>query len=195
MKKTPTVSTLLARLQKKAAKPRVSLDDVLNVFGRRSTAPLLFIFGVLLVSPLGGVPGVAPVFGTLIALLTIQSMFCDSPWVPKFVRKRTVKGSKLRKSLARILPWVKKMERYCQPRIQWLTEPPCTVLCDMLLVTIGLAIPFLGLVPGGLILPGIAVAVISIARFHHDGVWLLVGTAFSAAAFWSLTYAASENIF
>ena len=191
----PRVTTLLKRLQKRCDKRKVTFDDVLDVFGRRASAPLLFALGILLVSPIGGIPGVAPVFGVVIVLIAGQALFRDGIWLPQWLRKRGTSAAKMRKALERVTPWVSKMERYMRPRLRWLAASPFSWLCDLLITGIGATVPFFGLIPGGLVLPGLAIALLSIARFHHDGVWTLAGLSAALGAYGLLVYASAENVF
>lgn len=197
MKKSQRATTLLNQLRKQCENGRVkiTLDDALQAFGRRASAPLLFMLAVFLVSPLGGIPGVAPLFGAVIVLIAGQSLFSDTLWLPQWLRKRGTTGAKARKAIDTVTPWVARMERTMRPRITWLTAAPFHWIGDLTIVAVGGLVPLFGLIPGGLILPGLAIALLSIARLHDDGVWALAGYGLATAAFISLLYAASENVF
>jgi len=169
---------VLEHLKELANKGDVSLDDVLKSFGTRAYAPLYFIFGLVLLSPIGALPGATAVFGTLIALLAAQSLFTDSPWVPKTLRKRHAKSATMKRWVDRCIPYVKKAERYAKPRWSWCVKPPFSYISSFFIFVLGISTYGLGLIPGGLILPGLALIFLALALFHHDGVWMMTGLVF-----------------
>lgn len=181
---------LLDKLQKQAEKQdQLSLDDLLKTFHGRAQAPLLFTLAILLVSPLGGVPMVAPIFSVLIACIAGQAAVSNKLWLPQWLLQRHVRASKAKTALKRVIPWTKKMESFTRPRLSWAASRGMARLCNVVITIIGLSIAGFGLIPGGLILPGLAIMLLSIGQFHHDGIWVLAGLTICAIAFGLLGYA------
>lgn len=88
------VSQLLERLLKNHKRPTISVEDLLNALGQRAYDPLLFIAGLVLISPIGGLPGATAVLGSFIVLVAAQSLFVDTPWLPKWLLRRSASTAK-----------------------------------------------------------------------------------------------------
>lgn len=153
-------------------KTKVSLDDALKIFGNRAYAPMYFLLGLILLSPLGALPGATAVIGSTIALLALESLFTPTPWIPNQLRKRSVPRNKFKSWVKRSEPYIKRAERYTRARLTLLSNPPFSHALSLFVLILGISTYGLGLIPGGLILPGLALACIGIAQFHHDGIWI-----------------------
>lgn len=179
--KKETITDLLCALVAKTGEGRISLGTVIDIFERRSYAPLICVLALVLVSPIGGLPGATAVFGTLIALLGIESFFMARPWVPHFLRVRSLRGDDARRALEKIIPYVGRYEPFIRARWRWMTHRIWQRMAMLLIIVMALSSYALGLVPGGLILPGLAMAILSVALFHHDGLWMSIGLALGLA--------------
>lgn len=168
-----TVSDLLRELGT-ISKHDVSLEDALCVFGQRAYAPMFFLLGILFISPIGALPGATAVLGTITAILAIESLFLPSPWLPRALRKRHIRQGKLKNWIKKCQPYVRKAEKLSKTRWVWLNEPPFTYAISIFVLILGVSTYGLGLIPGGLILPGMALAFLGIAQFHSDGLWMSI---------------------
>ena len=189
MRKEQSVSVLLDRLiEQTNKKQKVSIDDLLASFGGRATGPILFTLAILLAT-IGGIPGVSPVLGIIIILVSVQGIFTEHLWLPHWIRTRKVSAAKTRNLLKKVIPWIKKMEKFSRPRWQWLASKPWNYISQAVIALIGMSVLVLTIIPGGLIPPSIAIALLSIARLHHDGVWMGAGLLFSLGSIGLLGFA------
>ena len=63
---------------------QVTLGDLLDAFDSRSYGPLLLVPAFIAASPIGGIPGMSIVTGTLIILIAGQMLITTRrPWLPK----------------------------------------------------------------------------------------------------------------
>ena len=191
-KHNKNVSDILGQLLDEGHGKSISLGDVIDRFGRRAYAPMIFVVAVILVSPIGGLPGATAVFGTLIILLGVQSFFSESPWVPAFIRDRAAEREEARRRLKKVLPYMKKAERLTRARWTVLAAPPWDYLSMLLIILIAATTYPLGLIPGGLIAPGLTIALLSMAKFHHDGVILAIGTVLGCGIIGFVGYAVTH---
>lgn len=93
---------LLDRLKSAAEEGgRVSVEQVLQVLGRRSFGPLLLVSGLLTVAPLiGDIPGVPTIVGALVLLVSVQLLFKRNHiWLPDWLLRRSVDHQKLEKAI------------------------------------------------------------------------------------------------
>lgn len=191
--KVQNVTDLIERLMRKA-KGHVSIDDMLKEFGSRAYDPLLFIVALVLVSPIGGLPGATAILGTFIILVAGQSLFTDTPWLPRWLRERKASASKAKRWMKKILPALQKMEKLTRPRLTLLTTGWMKHASSLLIVIIGASTYLLGLVPGGLILPGLSIALLAIARLHQDGLLMAFGMFNALCSFALLGYALYDSV-
>ena len=122
-------------------------------------------------------------FGVPLLILTAQLfMGRSAPWLPNWVRDRSLSVSDLRKVIAVVVPKLEKVEKLVKPRLAVVTSAWGRVALGgmgfLLAATLSLPLPL------GNALPGLALAVIGLALLERDGVAALSGLilgAFSVA--------------
>lgn len=154
--------------------PRISVEELMEKFGGRAIGALLFVFGLACMLPLP--PGATTIFGLPLLLLAPQLVIgAGAPWLPQKVRERTLSTADLRKGLPRVIPTLRKAEAVSKPRLGFLFgalgERVLGVVCTALAFVLILPIP------GGNILPAMAVSALSFALIQRDGVIALLGYA------------------
>lgn len=155
---------------------QVPLGELVDRFQHAAFGVLLLFLSLPAFIP---IPGVAGVTGPLIALLGAQMLFgLRRPWLPVFVRKKTVEKAAFAKFTARMGRLLKVIERFCRPRLLWLFDLAGYRASGLMLIVYGLLlslpIPFTNFI-FGLILLSIAIAMI-----ERDGVllissWFIIG--------------------
>lgn len=95
------------------------------------------------------------------------------PWLPAFLRDRSIPRRQLAAAIAGILPWLERVERLIRPRMMWLSTPVAEraigLLALILAVVLFLPIPF------GNMLPGLALALLALGLLERDGLLVLAG--------------------
>lgn len=161
------------------AEPRISVAELMEKFGGRAIGALLFIFGLACMLPLP--PGATTIFGFPLLLLAPQLVIgAAAPWLPDQVKNRTLSTADLRKGLPRLIPALQKVEAISKPRLvivfgsvgERLLGLVCTALALVLILPI----------PGGNILPAMAVSALSFALIQRDGLIALVGYALAVTS-------------
>ncbi len=140
-------------------------------------------FGIvmLLIALAGLVPGLSPVVGILLAIPAIQMILGRSePLVPRRLAARRISRARLRRILKRLIPVVKRLERFIRPR--WTTP------FEMTKRAVGFVILLLGatlLVPVPLsnIIPALAIMLLAFAFLEEDGLLLCIALAAAAVSF------------
>ena len=93
-----------ARLAEAAEGERVSLGDMVDAFDARAYGPLIVLFAAPNVLPVA-LPGISAVLGAPLILLTAQLMIgLRRPWLPGFLRRRSLARIELRVAGRRIVP-------------------------------------------------------------------------------------------
>ena len=178
-----SISEVLDTLHDTTCGSKTSIDDVLKAFGRRAYGPILFVIGVISVSPVGSIPGASILFGSLIVILMVQYIVRDAaPWVPGWIRQRSVASDKAQAAVDKAKPYVERLERIVHPRWHSLTRPPWTYVAALICIGLALTMYPLALVPWGVLPPSFAIAVLGLGMMTKDGLLIAIGLVASVAA-------------
>ena len=165
-----TVALLRAALMS-APGERIAVEDLLDSLKRRAFGFVLLLLAIPNFIP---VPlGIGGIMGVLVIGLGLEMLIgLEHPWIPGFLRRRTMSRDGLLRFLDRIAPFSGRLERICKPRLQRLTRRPFTFVSGAIMILIGillaLPIPFTNYVFGGLLL------LFALALLERDGALLIV---------------------
>jgi hypothetical protein len=122
------------------------------------------------------VPGLSTPFGIAVLLMGIRIAFSQKPWLPGFIRRRSISSSRLTKVLTGGIRFARIMEKIVRPRMQFLHRWPGAmnligfgIASGGLLLLLPLPIPFSNMVPAW------AVVLLAAGMMERDGVLVLVG--------------------
>lgn len=162
----------------------ISVGDLLDMFGDRSFGPIITLLGLLVVlPPLGGIPGLPMIVGCIILLFSLQIMFgAHRIWMPGFIEDRSIECSKLEEAEDRVKPWLKRIDRLITERLKWATGKTATYLAAIAVSLLSLTLIPLELVPFAVAIPGIVIVLFGLALVARDGALMLAGFAGTAAA-------------
>lgn len=157
---------------------RVSVEQLLEPLRRRAFGFLLLLLAIPNFLP---VPiGIGGIMGLLVIALGLEMLIgLEHPWIPGFLRRRTMSREGLLRFLDRIEPMTRRLERICKPRLQRLTRRPFTFVSGAIMILVGillaLPIPFTNYVFGGLLIA------FAFALVERDGALLMAVWATTAA--------------
>ena len=162
---------------------KVAISDLLDSLSSRSHGPMLLFPAILAISPIGMIPGMSFVTGTLVILIATQMMFfSDRPWIPSRLAKFEFSREKLKSGVEKTNPWVKRIEKIVRARFEFLTSGimiyPIAITCVLLAVSF---YP-LAFVPLGVLAPGFAVTMFALGLTARDGILIAFGFALTALA-------------
>ncbi|MCM8557872.1 exopolysaccharide biosynthesis protein [Sphingomicrobium sediminis] len=161
----------------------VSVGDVADAFGTRTFAPFLIVPALLEITPLGAVPGVPSILAATIALFAVQMLIGqDHIWIPEFLEKRRVSGSKLHDSAEKAEGVANKMDGWFHKRLQPLTRGIFIKLAALVILALCAAVPFLEVLPFASSGPMLAIIFIGLALLVRDGLLLVVSVLVGVAA-------------
>lgn len=178
-----SISEVLDKLSETADEKngdKTSVNDVMEAFGRRAYGPILFLVGVLSASPLGSIPGASILFASLVIIMMVQYVVRQgAPWVPAWIRNRSISSKKTREGAEAVKPHLERVERVVRARYDALTHPPWTYVSAALCILLALTMYPLALVPWGVMPPSLALAIIGLGMMSSDG--LLIGAGLVAS--------------
>lgn len=153
----------------------ISLQRIMEAVGRRSFGPLILTAGLIMTTPVSGIPGLPTMLSACILLVAVQLLLnWDHFWLPKWMLTRTITTHRLRralKMLARPAQWV---DRPLRPRMRFLTHNGGSRLAALVCIVIALLTPPLELVPFAATTAGIALSALGLSLVTHDGLFALI---------------------
>lgn len=161
----------------------VSVDDILEMTGRRSFGLLLLVPALMAFTPLGGIPGVPTIMAAIVILIAGQLVFgARQFWIPKFVRRQAAERETVRKAVGYLVPVARLVDRLQRPRLAWLAKPPFLHFTAVLCIAVALTFPPLEVVPFGGTLSWAAIAAFALSLMARDGLFALIAFGFALGA-------------
>ncbi len=155
---------------------KVSIGDIQDEIGRRSFGPFLLVFGVIVLTPVGGIPGVPTAFGVIVLLFAVQLLIGkDHFWLPGFISNRSVDAKKLAKAAKKVQPAAKWIDRFLRPRMHYFVKGPAVYCVAVACVMLAVMLPALEIVPFGAAAPAAAITAFALALVAEDGLLALLG--------------------
>lgn len=146
---------------------QVSVDDIMDMVGRRSFGPLLLVAGLLTLAPvIGDIPGVPTVIGLFVLLIAVELLLGrDHFWLPQWLLRRSVSSDKLQKGLGYLYAPARFIDRFIKPRLVMLVNGNTKYLVALTTLGIALCMPVMEVVPfsanaAGLVLVGFGLSLI-----------------------------------
>mgnify|MGYP003627962116 FL=1 len=159
----------------------VSFGDLLELFEDRSFGPVFTLLGLLVVlPPLGAIPGLPMVIGLVVVLFAGQMMLGSAhPWVPEFIENLSVSKDKVRKAHQKSRAALKEIDSFVTKRLAWVTGKTARRIAAGVVVLLGLTMIPLEIVPFAVAAPGAAIMLIGLAVIARDGLVMLFSLAIS----------------
>lgn len=174
---------LLDRIEAQARKRAfVDIGEMMVAVGRRSFGPLVLLAGVILVTPLSGVPGVPTLMG-LLTLLTLGQVLSgrNQFWLPQWIVSRKIPRQRLLQGLRWLRPSARLIDRLTRPRFTLMVIGPGLYVTALACMVIAIVMPATEVVPFSSSLAGLALTAFGLAMISRDGVLALFAWAISLA--------------
>jgi hypothetical protein len=182
-----SLTTIVDRIAEISGEGSVSLERVIGAFEKAGFATLLFIPAAAVVTPLSGIPLFSSVCGLTICLIAMQWLLDrDRVWLPRWLRRRSLEGQKVRKAMMKLRPAARWLDRHSKKRVQFLFRQPLRLLLPLACLSFGAAMPLLEFVPFSSSLLGAAICLIAFSLMTRDGFYALAALAPVAVAGWLL---------
>jgi len=165
----------------------ITLEQVLEQFGRRAYGPILLIIGLISISPAALLPGSTTIFATLTLLIALQLLFHrDHPWMPGFALRMKLSEDKLEKFIRFSRPATQVIDKIIRPRLTFLSQQPWVTIIALLVVFAALITYPLSFIPIAPLLPGLAITLFGLGITARDGLLLTIGAGIMGFAGWVL---------
>jgi hypothetical protein len=165
----------------------VTVADILDSVGQRSFGPVLLVPGLIVLSPISGIPGVPTLGGIAVLLVAVQLLIGrECFWVPEFIMRRSVTRERLNSAGKLLMPMARFVDKLVKPRLAFLTRRPFNYVIAATCVVIALVMPPLEAIPFANVVTAAAITAFGLALVAYDGALVLLAFALTAASFYFL---------
>lgn len=171
----------------------LSVREVLEALEKRGSGPMLAVLALLLALPLGAVPGVPALIGSLFILISLRLVFHRRAlWLPKRVRSAKVPHKALCASIFKGQSLARRVSPFVRKRWEMaVTARGSELVIATVLAIVGGSIIVLGFLPGLPMALALPILLIGIGMTAHDGVYVSGGVVLSLTALiWGVTHLA-----
>ena len=161
----------------------VSVDDILDRLEHRSFGPVLLVPALIAVLPvIGALPGVSYAMAFLVFFVAIQfALSKPKLWLPGRLREMSFDRDKFKTGLNKAKPAFRWIDGFLSERFAAALSPPMPRIIAWVCVALGAMMVLYAAVPGGIVLPALAVVLLALGLTTHDGLVVALGFVFSAA--------------
>lgn len=165
-------------------------QDIVALLQKSGDSHMLLLLALLIILPVGAVPGVSAFCSIVIFLIAVQALLgVQEIWFPQKLRNMRLPPALLQKIMLGTHKSAALLERISRPRMAFMTKNVfrvCAILFMLLLALATLAAGFVPFAPTILMLP---VVLLGIGLSGSDGLMTLFGFASSGAALGWLPFA------
>lgn len=174
---------LLDRLSKGTGdQERVFVGGIVEAIGSRSFGAILLLAGVILISPLSGIPGIPTTMGILVLLVAVQLVFHHRHfWLPQWLLRRTLSRARLGKALKWLRPLARFIDRGLAQRLSLFVGQAGARFIALICVVIAVGLPVTELLPFSATAAGTVLAPFGLALIAHDGLVALLAFVITAS--------------
>ena len=153
---------------------QISLFEVKKALHERGFGLIMLIFSLPLCLPLPLPPGATALPSIPLLLFSLQMLMGrDSPWVPKWLGKKSIKRQTLANIIEKGAPYLQKIERFLRHRFSF-TSSMCGERLEgffCLVFSLSIAVPL----PLTNFIPATGIAIMSLGLLSKDGITVIAG--------------------
>ena len=159
----------------------VTLGQVVDALATRGFGPMLMLPALLIVSPLGMIPGAPDLLAIFLILIASQMVLgMDCPWMPARLRKISIGHDRFVGALERIRPWLNKARKLVHPRLHFMNSNVIllrVIAFSVIIPCMSILSP-LGFIPGVPFVFALPALVFGLGLTTRDGLITLFGYLF-----------------
>jgi hypothetical protein len=155
---------------------------MLDASGRRSFGALLLLPGLVVLSPLSGIPGLPTTFAVIVLLVATQLLGGRQRfWFPKWILRRSTSADKLCKAVRFLRPIARFADRISRPRWPGMVTGAAVYVIAASCFVIALTMPPLEIIPFANSVAGAALTVFGLSLIAEDGLLASIAIAICVA--------------
>lgn len=152
----------------------ISLGELITILQERGFGLLMMVLVLPNCVPIPVPPGVSTIFSIPLAFLAVQMILGRlTPWLPGWLKSKTIKRATLAAMVSKVSPRLKFIEKLLKPRLTFFVSPAGERLIGLfwLLCTLSIAVPL----PMTNFVPGMGILLVSLGLLNRDGLIILAG--------------------
>lgn len=168
------VSSILKDLIEGHQGQNITVMEIESYLGERGFGIIMLIFSLPLCIPIPLPPGFTTIAAIPLIMLSVQMVFCIKyPWMPKWLRTKSIKKTTMISLINKANIILIKMEKFSKPRLQLLSTKMAESLLGVffLLCSIAIANP----IPFTNFLPALGMLTVAFGLINQDGIISIIG--------------------
>ena len=175
------LQSVLSKVDEASQGHDTDLKSVLEAFGDRAFGPILTLCGIILLTPVGAIPGLPLAIFVVLSSFALQIILGrNHPWVPKSLSRIRLKQAQLTKTKKILRPWLARIDSVLTPRWSWATQIHIRRGAAFMTLLLAASVLLLGAVPFGAMLPGVVIALLGLGITARDGLFIAAGLSLGA---------------
>jgi len=169
------LESVLEKLDDATTDDSATVNSILNEFGHRSFGPILTLCGIVMLTPLGAIPGVPAILAICITSSALQLIFGrKKPWLPKRIGRLKISSARLVKAKRLFRPFFRFIDGLIRPRMTWAASEGARLSVALISIFLALALLILAALPFGGLIPGFLIALFGVGILARDGLILTI---------------------
>ncbi len=167
-------SDVLERAVSRYTTDRISLGELVHALHERGFAIIMLLLVLPNCVPIPVPPGVSTILSLPLIFFSVQMLIgWDAPWLPRWLKRRTIRRETLSKMVALAAPRLKKIEKVLKPRYPFASSQTGERVIGLLwlIFSLSIAIPL----PGTNFLPGLGIMIMALGLLSRDGLIIAAG--------------------
>lgn len=152
----------------------IPLGELIWVLQERGFGLLMIMLVLPCCIPVPVPPGVPTLFAVPLVFLAVQMILGrPTPWLPQWLKRKSVRRVTLAAMVARLSPQLRIAEKFLRPRLEFFLAPAGERLIGFfwLLCALSTAVP----IPAINFVPGMGILLVSLGLLNRDGLFILIG--------------------
>lgn len=163
---------------------RVSLGVIVAAVGSRAFGPLLALVGIILASPLSGIPGMPTTMGLFVLLIAVQLLVRRKRfWLPRWLLSRSVARVNLDKALNWLWYPATFIDRRSKQRLVFFIRGVGNYIVSTICIVIAVCLPLMEIIPFSATSAGVILTIFGLSLIAHDGVMALIALMLTGIVF------------
>ena len=162
-------SVLLKQSFTRLSLEKTTIEDIINLFNRRSYGLILFFFASLSCIP--APPVITSIIGLPLLFFSVQMITSDTFWLPKKIKTQILPPVLVAKGMGLMIRILEYVERVTHPRLSFIVSERRPLGIVILCFSLALMLPL----PLTNLLPALGIAFISLGSLERDGVLGMIG--------------------
>lgn len=153
---------------------KISLGELMRVLQERGFGLLMVVLVLPNCVPIPVPPGVSTIFSLPLIFLAVQMLIGKpTPWLPQWLKEKTIKRSTLAAMVAKVSPRLKIVEKLLRPRLSFFESNAGERVVGFfwLVFAISISVPL----PMTNFVPGIGILLMSLGLLSRDGLVIIIG--------------------